>query len=88
MAHLGPSTRAADAAGTTSRAKWVLDEHPENPAMRRLRNVASDAGKHLTRHAFIKPDEAAEILTEIERLQAGYHALIAAAGWKPGAERT
>ena len=43
----------------------------ETAAMVRLRNVAADAGKPITRHAFLSPDEAAEILAEIERLQKG-----------------
>lgn len=38
----------------------------ESAAMARLRHVAADAGKPITRHAFINPDEAAAILAEIE----------------------
>jgi hypothetical protein len=50
-------------------AGFLPDAVVESPAMTRLREVAADAGKHVTRHAFIKPDEAAVILAEIERLQ-------------------
>jgi hypothetical protein len=38
--------------------------------MRRLKEVADDAGKIVIRHAFLKPDEASVILREIQRLQA------------------
>jgi hypothetical protein len=38
--------------------------------MSRLKEVANDAGKIITRHAFLRPDEAGVILREIQRLQA------------------
>lgn len=37
--------------------------------MQRLRRVAADAGRSITRHSFINPDDAAAILAEFDRLQ-------------------
>jgi hypothetical protein len=45
------------------------DVAAKSRAMTRLWQLASDAGKPITRHSFINPDEAAEILAEIQRLE-------------------